>query len=271
VKPEDAKKNLEDLRDSLNEVLGKGVIETSADNKEKAIEFRDSAKEDQASFFQRLVEKTQKLPVVETFSNLGVAGSVAISTAAVTQTDLAKDLTEVFVAEVANDAVHERFEVPQFLDDIVDFHVVNDWGQEVIAEKLVEAQEFVAKAEVSEQPSSQTETPDSQDTKPSSESSSDSTSDDTPDEQQESSTEKSTEKAESKVEEKSSSNETEETEEKDSKQESDQEQETESSQETQETSESSEQSTESSEPVKTPMEDPIDEIKPHSTVVSPIL
>ena len=27
----------------------------------------------------------------------------------------------------------------------------------------------------------------------------------------------------------------------------------------------------SSEPVKTPMEDPIDEIKPHSTVVSPIL
>ncbi len=264
MKPEDAKKNLEDLRDSLNEVLGKGVIETSADNKEKAIEFRDSAKEDQASFFQRLVEKTQKLPVVETFSNLGVAGSVAISTAAVTQTDLAKDLTEVFVAEVANDAVHERFEVPQFLDDIVDFHVVNDWGQEVIAEKLVEAQEFVAKAEVSEQPSSQTETPDSQDTKPSSEPSSDSTSDDTPDEQQESSTEKSTEKAESKVEEKSPSEETKEDNE--PKEEPKQE-------EVKEAKEESPQSEtrQSSEPVKTPMEDPIDEIKPHSTVVSPIL
>jgi outer membrane biosynthesis protein TonB len=264
VKPEDAKKNLEDLRDSLNEVLGKGVIETSADNKEKAIEFRDSAKEDQASFFQRLVEKTQKLPVVETFSNLGVAGSVAISTAAVTQTDLAKDLTEVFVAEVANDAVHERFEVPQFLDDIVDFHVVNDWGQEVIAEKLVEAQEFVAKAEVSEQPSSQTETPASEDTKPSSEPSSDSTSSDTPDEQQESSTEKSTEEAESKVEEKSPSEETKEDNE--PKEEPKQE-------EVKEAKEESPQSkpSQSSEPVKTPMEDPIDEIKPHQTVVSPIL
>jgi outer membrane biosynthesis protein TonB len=264
VKPEDAKKNLEDLRDSLNEVLGKGVIETSADNKEKAIEFRDSAKEDQASFFQRLVEKTQKLPVVETFSNLGVAGSVAISTAAVTQTDLAKDLTEVFVAEVANDAVHERFEVPQFLDDIVDFHVVNDWGQEVIAEKLVEAQEFVAKAEVSEQPSSQTETPASEDTKPSSEPSSDSTSSDTPDEQQESSTEKSTEEAESKVEEESPSEETKEDNE--PKEEPKQE-------EVKEAKEESPQSkpSQSSEPVKTPMEDPIDEIKPHQTVVSPIL
>lgn len=264
MKPEDAKKNLEDLRDSLNEVLGKGVIETSADNKEKAIEFRDSAKEDQASFFQRLVEKTQKLPVVETFSNLGVAGSVAISTAAVTQTDLAKDLTEVFVAEVANDVVHERFEVPQFLDDIVDFHVVNDWGQEVIAEKLVEAQEFVAKAEVSEQPSSQTETPASEDTKPSSEPSSDSTSSDTPDEQQESSTEKSTEEAESKVEEKSPSEETKEDNE--PKEEPKQE-------EVKEAKEESPQSkpSQSSEPVKTPMEDPIDEIKPHQTVVSPIL
>ena len=264
MKPEDAKKNLEELRDSLNEVLGKGVIETSADNKEKAIEFRDSAKEDQASFFQRLVEKTQKLPVVETFSNLGVAGSVAISTAAVTQTDLAKDLTEVFVAEVANDVVHERFEVPQFLDDIVDFHVVNDWGQEVIAEKLVEAQEFVAKAEVSEQPSSQTETPASEDTKPSSEPSSDSTSSDTPDEQQESSTEKSTEEAESKVEKESPSEETKEDNE--PKEEPKQE-------EVKEAKEESPQSkpSQSSEPVKTPMEDPIDEIKPHQTVVSPIL
>lgn len=264
MKPEDAKKNLEDLRDSLNEVLGNGVIETSADNKEKAIEFRDSAKEDQASFFQRLVEKTQKLPVVETFSNLGVAGSVAISTAAVTQTDLAKDLTEVFVAEVANDVVHERFEVPQFLDDIVDFHVVNDWGQEVIAEKLVEAQEFVAKAEVSEQPSSQTETPASEDTKPSSEPSSDSTSDDTPDEQQESNTEKSTEEAESKGKEESPSEETKEDNE--PKEEPKQE-------EVKEAKEESPQSkpSQSSEPVKTPMEDPIDEIKPHSTVVSPIL
>ena len=264
MKPEDAKKNLEELRDSLNEVLGKGVIETSADNKEKAIEFRDSAKEDQASFFQRLVEKTQKLPVVETFSNLGVAGSVAISTAAVTQTDLAKDLTEVFVAEVANDVVHERFEVPQFLDDIVDFHVVNDWGQEVIAEKLAEAQEFVAKAEVSEQPSSQTETPASEDTKPSSEPSSDSTSSDTPDEQQESSTEKSTEEAESKVEKESPSEETKEDNE--PKEEPKQE-------EVKEAKEESPQSkpSQSSEPVKTPMEDPIDEIKPHQTVVSPIL
>ena len=264
MKPEDAKKNLEELRDSLNEVLGKGVIETSADNKEKAIEFRDSAKEDQASFFQRLVEKTQKLPVVETFSNLGVAGSVAISTAAVTQTDLAKDLTEVFVAEVANDVVHERFEVPQFLDDIVDFHVVNDWGQEVIAEKLVEAQEFVAKAEVSEQPSSQTETPASEDTKPSSEPSSDSTSSDTPDEQQESSTEKSTEEAESKVEKESPSEETKEDNE--PKEEPKQE-------EVKEAKEESPQSkpSQSSEPVKTPIEDPIDEIKPHQTVVSPIL
>ena len=87
--------------------------------------------------------KVQKIPAVETVSNLGVAGTVAVSSAVVTQTEIAKDTTETFVAEVAQDIVEERIEVPIFIDNFVDFEEVYlDWGQQVIAQKYVEAQSY---------------------------------------------------------------------------------------------------------------------------------
>ncbi len=57
-----------------------------------------------------LIERIKDLPVVTQVSQLGAAGTVAVSTAAVTQVDIAQDRTEIFVAEVAQDVVEERFE-----------------------------------------------------------------------------------------------------------------------------------------------------------------
>ena len=161
MKPDDAKKNLTELRDSLNEVLGGEVPQ---DKKEKSLEFRDSAKEDKGSFFEKLINKAQKLPVVDTFSQLGVAGSVAVSSAFVTQTDLAKDTTEVFVAEIANDVVEQKITPPDFVDSFVDFNDLNDWGEVVIAERFVEAQNYLG--EVSEQIQTKIETGEIQVSKP---------------------------------------------------------------------------------------------------------
>ena len=180
---DEAEKRLEELRDSINKVLGS---EPTEDKKETAIEFRDSAKEDKGSFFRRLTDKASQLPVVDTFSQLGVAGSVAVSSAFVTQADLAKDSTEVFVAEIANDVVEEKIIVPQFINDFVDFHELNTWGEIVIAERFVEAQTYVG--EVSEQIVTKIESGEIEVTKPSIVSSSQSSSDDKTPEPQERST-----------------------------------------------------------------------------------
>ena len=163
MKPEDAKKNLEELRDSLDQMLGPGLPSEAA-SKDDAVEFRDSAREDQASFFEKMLQKAQKLPVVDTFTQLGVAGSVAVSSAAITQTDLAKSVTEVFVAEVANDVVEERIQPPAFMNDFVDFHELNTWGEIIIAEKFVEAQAYAGA--VSEQIVSKIESGEIEVTKP---------------------------------------------------------------------------------------------------------
>ena len=157
-----AKKTLEELRDSISEILGNGPPE---DLKEKSIEFRDSAKDDKASFFQKMLSKAKELPVIDTFSQLGVAGSVAVTSAAVTQTDLAKDVTEVFIAEISNDVIEQRIDPPAFIDDWVDFHELNDWGEIVIAEKFIEAQSYAEN--VSEQIQSKIETGEIKVTKPS--------------------------------------------------------------------------------------------------------
>jgi hypothetical protein len=111
-----------------------------------------------------LLERIKDLPVVQKVGELGTAGSVAVSTAAVAQTTVAIDQTEIFVASVANDVVEERFEVPGFIDTFIDFHELNDWGQVVLIEKVSEAQAFVESA--SEQLQTSTQSAESLDSKP---------------------------------------------------------------------------------------------------------
>ena len=143
--------------DILLESDGMGDIKVSAD---KALKV---AEEGTKEFKKTLLEKFREFPIVEKVTSLGTAGTVAVSTAAVTQTELAVDMTQIFVAEVAEDVVEERFEVPQFFEMVIDFNDLNDWGQQVIAEKV---------AEVSELQSTSQPSVESSDTKPESSSSS---------------------------------------------------------------------------------------------------
>jgi len=141
---EKAKELLVEHTKALNVLLNnEGIKDTSvnidADETLGSIEDR----EEKLSWIQQAFRKVQKIPAVETVSNLGVAGTVAVSSAVVTQTEIAKDTTETFVAEVAQDIVEERIEVPIFIDNFVDFNEVYlDWGQQVIAQKYVEAQSY---------------------------------------------------------------------------------------------------------------------------------
>jgi hypothetical protein len=141
---EKAKEILVEHTKALNVLLhNEGVKDTSvnidADETLGSIEDR----EEKLSWIQQAFRKVQKIPAVETVSNLGVAGTVAVSSAVVTQTEIAKDTTETFVAEVAQDIVEERIEVPIFIDNFIDFEEVYlDWGQQVIAQKYVEAQSY---------------------------------------------------------------------------------------------------------------------------------
>ena len=141
---EKAKELLVEHTKALNVLLNnEGIKDTSvnidADETLGSIEDR----EEKLSWIQQAFRKVQKIPAVETVSNLGVAGTVAVSSAVVTQTEIAKDTTETFVAEVAQDIVEERIEVPIFIDNFVDFEEVYlDWGQQVIAQKYVEAQSY---------------------------------------------------------------------------------------------------------------------------------
>ena len=156
-----ARKELQTLRDSITKVLGESPSEDISEHIQEA---QESAREGAKALKKSLIERIKDLPVVTQVSQLGAAGTVAVSTAAVTQVDIAKDRTEIFVAEVAQDVVEERFEVPMFIDNFVDFASLNDWGQDVIAEKIQEAQDFVAEASEPIQTSSQSDV--SEDTKP---------------------------------------------------------------------------------------------------------
>lgn len=156
-----ARKELQTLRDSITKVLGESSNEDISEHIQEA---QESAREGAKALKKSLLERIKDLPVVNQVSQLGAAGTVAVSTAAVTQVDIAKDRTEIFVAEVAQDVVEERFEVPMFIDNFVDFASLNDWGQEVIAEKIQEAQSFVA--EVSESPQTSQTSSETEDTKP---------------------------------------------------------------------------------------------------------
>ena len=273
-----AKNKLRELRDSLSKVLGENTYSSSEDitkqSKELIAEARSASKQVKKS----IVQKIKELPIVSKVSELGTAGTVAISTATVAQTDLAVSQTEVFVANVANDVVEERFEIPKIIDTFVDFQSLNNWGQIVLTERVAEAQEFVAEVEVKVEASSQQSTSESSssggDNTPESSSSSQDTSSDTPSESESQESEAETESTEQEVEENKSSEESKEgdseTKSEDTQEQS-QEQETEIEQDSQESNESSSQPTESSEPVKTSVEQAITEIKPHDMVISPTL
>ena len=134
-----AKDKLKELRDSLSEVLDGKNYQSSEEIKEQSAEAIQQARSASKQLKKSLLEKIKDLPVVQKVSELGTAGSVAVSTAAVAQTTVAVDQTEVFVASIANDVVEQRIEAPFFIDTFVDFHELNDWGQMVMAEKICPA------------------------------------------------------------------------------------------------------------------------------------
>lgn len=237
-----AKQELRTLRDSISEVLGENSNKAnSSDIKESIEQAQESARAGAKALKKSLIERIKDLPIVTQVSQLGAAGTVAVSTAAVTQVDIAQDRTEIFVAEVAQDVIEERFEVPEFIDNFVDFATLNDWGQQVITEKISEAQAFVSEA--SELPQTSTPSSEIEDTKSDTSSSSQDTSSDTPSEAeaQESEAETKAEEQETKEDKSSKAEDSEESEQ--TKQEQDQEQKAENTEESQETSSDNETQT----------------------------
>ena len=139
----DAKEKLSELRDSLNEVLGNNPELTKEDAEQALKTARAGAKQAKKTFINRVKD----FPVVDKITQLGAAGTVAVGTAAVTQTNIAVDETELFVASVANDVVEQRFYVPPFLDRIVDFPSLDSWGQKVMKAKVEKVKAEAAKVE----------------------------------------------------------------------------------------------------------------------------
>ena len=139
-----AQQKLSELRDSLDKVLGS---KTEGPSREDAEEALKAAKDGARRAKKTLLGRIKEFPVVDKITQLGTAGTVAVSTAAVTQTNIAVDETEVFVASVANDVVEQRFYVPPILDRLVDFPSLDSWGQAIMQAKVAEVQAEVAKVE----------------------------------------------------------------------------------------------------------------------------
>lgn len=264
-----AKQNLKELRDSLSRVLEGKEYQSADEIKEQSKEAIQQARSAGKQLKKSLLEKIKDLPVVQKVSELGTAGSVAVSTAAVAQTTVAIDQTEVFVASVANDVVENRIEVPMFIDSFIDFHELNDWGQVVIAEKIAAVSELSQTSQPAAESSDTT-----QETSPSSQSSSAESSSRTDQPQQ---TDKSQETQNKGQESKGESSSNDQEDNKEDKQKQSQEQKAEQKAESQESKSSSETST-NSEAVKadvpiieTPFDPMSDDIKPHSELrqVSP--
>ena len=139
-----AQQKLSELRDSLDKVLGSKSEGPSRKDAEEALKVaRDGSKRAKKT----LLGKIKDLPVVDKITQLGAAGTVAVGTAAVTQTNIAVDETEVFVASVANDVVHERLMFPSLITNFVDFGALNSWGAGVMQEKVAKVKAEVAKVE----------------------------------------------------------------------------------------------------------------------------
>lgn len=269
-----AKSKLRELRDSLSKVLDEKEFQSAEEIKEQSKEALGQARKASKQFKKTLVGRIKELPIVDKVSQLGTAGTVAVSSAAVVQTELAVDQTQVFIAEVANDVVEQRIEAPFFIDTFVDFYELNDWGQIVIAEKISEAQTFVS--EVSESQSTSQSSSDSSDTISETSASSQDKSSDNPSDKQGNNTEQKSGETESKETEKSSSKESDSKQDNKGKPETTQEQKTEDKQESQESNTSTEASQESDDVkssatvdeipiIETPI-DSIDDIKPHRQV-----
>jgi cobalamin biosynthesis protein CobT len=177
-----AKRILIEHKDALQVLL---KSEGLGDVKAEVEKIRKTGNEGAKHLKKSLVDRIKEIPVVQKVSELGTAGTIAVATAGTAQVGIATDLTTVFVAEIANDVVEERFEIPQFIDNFVDFQSLDVWGQQVIAEKVAEVSEL--------QPTSQSSAL-SEDTKPVSSASSQGNSSDTL--SQKSSTEKSQESKE---------------------------------------------------------------------------
>ena len=139
-----AQQKLSELRDSLDKVLGS---KTEGPSREDAEEALKAAKDGARQAKKTLLARVKDFPVVDKIAQLGTAGTVAVGTAAVTQTNIAVDETEVFVASVANDVVEQRFYVPPILDRFVDFPSLDSWGQAVMQEKVAAVKAEVAKVE----------------------------------------------------------------------------------------------------------------------------
>jgi len=244
----EAKKLLREHTTALQKLLGNNL-------KEEAIKQAKGAKLAKKTFIDRVKE----FPVVEKISSLGTAGTVAVSTAAVTQADLAVNYTEVVVAQVAEDVWEGVIEPPGFIEAFVDFDSLHSWGQQVIAEKV---------AEVSELQTTSPPSAESSDTKPEASASSQGTASDTPSQKQATESETKPEKKESKVEEKEASKDSEKGQNKEGKQEPPQEQQTEEPKESQEKP-SSESDTKSDDVKELPIvETPID-FDPSTRQISP--
>jgi len=240
----EAKKNLQDLKESLEKVVGDDGL------KEEAQEHAKAAKQGAKT----LLERIKEFPVVEKISSLGTAGTVAVGTAAATQADLAVNYTEIVVAQVAEDVWEGVIEPPGFIDTFVDFDSLHTWGQQVIAEKV---------AEVSELQPTSVPSVESSDTKPEASASSQDTSSDTPSQKQATELETKPEEKESKEEEKEASNK--------NNEEIKSEPQEKSKEEIKQSTPSEESKTNDLPIVNTPIDDFDDDIKPHSSIrdVSP--
>lgn len=246
----EAKKNLQELKESLEKVLGDDGLQEEAQEHAKAA--KQGAK--------TLIGRLKDLPVVEKISSLGTAGTVAVGTAAATQAELAVNYTEIVVAQVAED-VYEGIIEPPFLFDMIDYESLHIWGQEVIAEKVAEVSELQSTS----QPSAETADP-----KPAPSASSQDTGDGKPSQSKptESSQESKAEKSETKESKSSSNNE-------ETKSDSQEEPKEEIKQDTpsEESKAESQSDVKSELPIiETPFEPMGDDIKPHSSLrqVSPV-
>jgi hypothetical protein len=134
-----ARQILIEHKDALQVLL---KSEGLGDVKSEVEKIRKTGNEGAKHLKKSLVDRIKEIPVVQKVSELGTAGTIAVATAGTAQVGIATDLTTVFVAEIANDVVEERFEIPQFIDNFVDFESLNVWGQRVIAEKVAEVSEL---------------------------------------------------------------------------------------------------------------------------------
>jgi hypothetical protein len=139
-----AQQKLSELRDSLDKVLGGKSEGPSRKDAEDALK---AAKDGARRAKKTLLGRIKDLPIIDKIAQLGAAGTVAVGTAAVTQTNIAVDETEVFVASVANDVVHERLILPPLITDYVDFGALNSWGAGVMQQKVAKVKAEVAKVE----------------------------------------------------------------------------------------------------------------------------